>query len=946
MIDRRATLGLLASAGGLAAAPGLAASSARSLAATGLRCEWLDTPLGIDTLRPRFHWELAGGAARGDKPQSVRVLVASSAEALAARRGDIWDSGALRQPLPRAQPPRALRLESHRRYHWAVAVTGSDGETSWSPAASFGTALLKPADWQAQWIAAGPEFPPRPPHVRGHDRAPPDDPAQSVLPLLRRGFTLDALPVRATLSMAGLGHATLSLNGQRATDALLEPGWTEYARTILYTTYDVTALLRPGANMLGVMLGNGMFNSERKQDRKSKFVESYGRPRLILQLSLDFADGSRRTIVSDEQWQVREGPILFSSIFGGEDVDARRAVPGWDMPGAPGDGWRPAAPIAAPGGKLRAQAIPPVRRHRTWDTVKVTEPRPGTFVHDLGTNFAGRPVLRVRGPAGATVKMIPAEVLGKDGLFWQRSFNAGPGKMVEYNFTLAGTGEVETFVPEFNYHGFRYLQIEGAAPPGKGAAGGPEIVAVQGEFLHADLPQTGSFDCSKKLFVDTHKLIERAVLSNAYSVLTDCPHREKLGWLEQTHLNASTVFYNRDAVTLYEKLSIDITDSQRASDGMVPGIAPEYMEFLKPDGSDDNPRSSPEWGAAVMLAPWASYRFYGDTRALADGYPAMQRYLGYLERMAKAGIVDFGLGDWYDVGPGKLGASQLTSRALTGTATWYQALDTMAKIARLLGRPAGEAQGYAKRAGEIRDGFNARFFNASTGSYDRGSQTANAMPLALGMVPRGREAEVLAALVHAVRESGNAVTAGDIGFHYVVRALTEQGRDDVLFDMMSVTDRPSYGYQLAQGATALAEAWSADPTKSLNHFMLGHGEFWLFGALAGIRVDFAERPDRILVIAPRPVGDVTHASASLRTVLGPVRSAWRRQGRVLELEAEVPPGATATVILPSAAPDRATEGGQPVAGREGVRATRPVEGGLELIVASGSYRFATPFGAA
>lgn len=941
-VSRRAMLGLVGGVAGAGLLPSDVMAAELGLSAQALRVEWLTDPVGIDTLRPRFRWELAAGeTARDVQATRVRVIVSSSAENLAARRADVWDSGVLKSGRLDVAPSKPLKLSSHTPYHWAVEVGGSTGAAHWSQPARFVTGILDRSEWRGRWIAARPEKTSAP-HFRGQSKEI-VDPADTGLPLLRKGFDLDQTPLRAVVSVSGLGHFELTVNGAPVTSSVLNPGWTEYNRTILYTTYEVGSLLRPGANMLGVMLGNGMYNVERIPKRKSKFVDSFGRPKLLLQLSLHFADGSVRHVVSDTSWQTAEGPIVFSSIFGGEDVDARRDQPGWDQPGASSNGWRPVLAAPEQAATLKAQGVPPIVVHRRFETVAITEPKPGVFVYDLGENFAGRPDMVVRGPAGATVKLTPCEVVGEDGLAWQRSFNAGPDRWVLYNYTLAGKGD-ERFVPRFNYHGFRYLQVEGAVPAGRGGATGlPEIVSLAGQFLYADLPKAGEFECSDRLFVRTHHLIERAVVSNAFSVLTDCPHREKLGWLEQTHLNALTIFYNRDAVTLYEKMIGDIVDSQRLSDGMVPGVAPEYVAFVDAAGKDDDPRSSPEWGAAVVLSPWASYRAYGDTRVLADGYAAMRRYMDYLAGKADGHIVDFGLGDWYDVGPDKLGASQLTSRALTGTATYYQALVTLAKIARILGRPATEIQATERLGAQVRTAFNARFFDATKGVYDRGSQTANAMPLALGMQPEGARQQVLDALVRAVRASRNGVTAGDVGFHYVVRALTENGRDDVVFDMMSVTDQPSYGYQLAQGATALTEAWSADPTKSLNHFMLGHGEGWLFGALAGVRIDFADQPDRVITIEPRPVGTVEAASASYRSVLGEVRSAWRRKGGVIEVDVDIPAGARATVVVPTSHPAEVREGGGRVKDAVGVRRTRPVAAGLELTLGSGRYRFAAPF---
>ncbi len=937
-INRRTVLGLAAGAAGAGLLSSEATAADNGLSVRNLRVEWLSAPVGIDTLRPRFRWEIGAGAeARDVRARSARVILAKTLEAIAARRGDVWDSGVLTGRFT-ARPPRLLPLKSHTPYYWAVAVTDASGVTRWSEPARFITGLVDAAEWQAQWIAAKPPVP-APPHARGQSKLV-STPEQTRLPLMRKDFALDTVPVRAVVSVSGLGQFELTVNGQPVTDSVLNPGWTAYDRTIFYTTYDVQSLLKPGANRLGVRLGNGMYTVEKIPDRKAKFVDSFGRPKLILQLTLFNADGTVTRVVTDESWETIDGPILYSSIFAGEDVDGRLEPKDWELPGVAGDDWRPVLLAGAQPGRLRAQTIPPIRMHRRFESVKVTEPKPGVFVYDLGENFAGRPEMVVRGPAGAKVKITPAEVLSEDGLVWQKSFNAGTAeKWVLYYYTLAGTGD-ERFVPRFNYNGFRYLQVEGAAPVGKAPQGTPEVISMAGQFLYADLPLAGDFDCSDTLLVRTHRLIERAVLSNAYSVLTDCPHREKLGWLEQTHLNALTVFYNRDAAAMYEKLIGDIRDTQKP-DGMVPGIAPEYTAFVTAKG-DEPARNSPEWGTAVILSPWAAYREYGDPQVLADGYAAMKRYLAYLASRADGHILDFGLGDWYDVGPGKLGASQLTTRAMSATAVYYQALTVFAQVVRVLGQPEADAVTAETTAEQVKAAINAQFLHPE-GFYDRSSQTANAMALAVGLVPDGQQAAVLAALVKAVRDSQNGVTAGDVGFHYVVRALSENGRDDVILDMLSVTDRPSYGYQLAKGETALAESWNADPTKSLNHFMLGHAEGWLFGGLAGVRVDFAAPAERIITIAPKPVGKVESASAAHHTVWGEVRSAWRRSAGVLVLEVDIPAGAQATILVPTSKPNDVRENGKAVTAAPGIRRVRAVASGVEITTGSGRYRFSAPF---
>ncbi|MEH3158105.1 MAG: family 78 glycoside hydrolase catalytic domain [Sphingomonas taxi] len=938
-IDRRTAMkitGAGVTGAGLSAATPVAAASAASIAATYPRVEWRIEPVGIDTTRPRFRWEVAGRdpAARGVVQSACRVILGEDRRAVAAGRGDLWDSGMVAGVRPTAQPDQPLPLRSHQDYWWAVELRDEAGRsTGVSAPQRFVTGLMTAADWSAPWIAAGPDRP-RGSHGRCNDRSPARAP--EPLPVFRRELNLPARPRRAILSIAALGHGDVTVNGTPVDTAVMNPGWTDYRHTVLYTSHDVTALLRRGGNAIGVMLGNGMYNVERVPGRYVKFVDSFGRPKLIAQLDVTLEDGRTLRIVSDGEWQVREGPIRYSSAFGGEDVDAREDQLGWDRPGHRGAGWRAATLVEGPGGVLRAQGIPGMTRAGVLPVVRTDRLANGRIVHDFGINGSGRPHVVLRGPAGSRVRLYPGEALGPDGAVSQRSFNASPANAVWFEYTLAGTG-AETFRPRFLHQGFRYLEAELTPPPGDGDA--PRIEALTVETIHAALPLAGQFECSEPLFAATHRLIDQALRSNMASVLTDCPHREKLGWLEQTHLNAATVFYNRDAAALYEKITRDIADAQQA-DGMVPGIAPEYIAFLDKDGRDTIWRNSPEWGVAAVLSPWAAYRSYGDAEVLRAGYPAMARYMAYLRGRAVAGIIDFGMGDWYDLGPKPPGESQLTTRALTGTAIWYEALTAMAAIAPLVGRPADAARWRAE--GEmVRGAFERRFWNAAQATYDTGSQCALAMPLALGLVPAAREWIVLDALVAAVRANGNGVTAGDVGFRYVVAALTAHGRDDVLDAMMRVTDRPGYGQQLANGATSLAEAWDANPTKSLNHFMLGHAEGWFYGALAGIRVDFtAGAPERILTVAPRLAGATRAVAARHRTVLGEVASRWQRQGATSLFEVTIPPGPGATIILPVAEGVSVREGGRPLAEAPGVVSATRDAAGLAIVVGSGRYRFA------
>jgi hypothetical protein len=875
---------------------------------------------------------------RSLEQSACQAIIASSRAAASSGRGDVWDSGRLETAAPRAVPNHDLPLSSQTPYWWATRVWDGSGRASpFSGPASFTTGLMSAADWRARWIAAGPDWAPSPEPPPAVNRSPPLQPRP--MPLLRREFRIDKPLRRAVLSLCGLGQHELRINGRRASASVLDPGWTDYRKTVLYDTLDVSRLLRVGRNALAVLLGNGFYNVEKYPGRYTKLVGSFGRPRLILQLRLSFADGTEAAIVSDAEWRAHSGPIVLSSVYGGEDFDARLEPHGWDGPGFADERWVAATEVAGPGGSLRGQGTPGITVARTLAPVACTIPRPGVFVYDLGENFAGWPTIAVRGAAGRRVRLLPGELLDAAGLVTQRSANASPGNEVSFSYTLAGTG-VERWRPRFSYYGFRYLQIEGAVPAGIAAAGEPELLEVRGEFLHARLDRAGVLESGNPLLQRVHGLILQALLSNTFSVLTDCPHREKLGWLEQTYLNADTVFYNEDAITLYEKMLRDMMDSQLPG-GLVPAIAPEYVAFLDADGANSAFRDSPEWGAAIVLSPWAAYCYTGDRRILEIGYGAMRRYTDYLTGRAVGGLLDYGLGDWYDIGPKPPGESQLTSKALTATATYCRILITLAAIARLLGKGA-DARRYSRLAAQARRTLNARLLDPDSGSYDRGSMTANAMPLAIGLVPHRHRGAVLEKLLADIRARRNHVTAGDIGFHYVVLALMEAGRGDVLYGILTRSDPPSYGAQLARGATALTESWDASPQHSQNHFMLGHAETWLYGGLAGIRIDMHRAPEERIRIAPQPVDGIAAAAARYNCVLGTVASAWRKENDKLLLRIEVPPGARARIEVPALAAADIRESGIPLHRARGIHRIREAAPKVFITVGSGVFELELP----
>lgn len=889
------------------------AVAASGLTPTALRTEYAVTPAGVDEARPRLSWQVTSDL-RGQRQTAYRVLVASSPQKLAAGQGNLWDSGRVARDETVNIPYAGAPLASEAACFWKVQVWDRNGKASaWSAPASWTMGLLAETDWQAQWIGGATN-------------------AETVL--LRREFTVKPKLRRAVAHVCGLGQYELSINGKKVGNDLLMPGWTKYDRTCLYDTYDVTVPLRAGRAVVGLFLGNGMFNV--KAGRYTKFTGTFGTPRAIAQIRLEYVDGTSEIIGTDAQWRTHAGPITFSSVYGGEDYDARLEPTGWKQPGFDEAKWEPARLVSSPGGKLKGfcSAAPPIRAFDLLPPIRVKALRPGVAVCDLGQNAPIMPRLKVQGAAGARVRVIPAELVNADGSVDRGSVGGGGAW---WQYTLAGRGD-EHYFPFFFYHGCRYLQVE--LSPADGGGELPVVKSLEGVVVHSASAPVGEFECSNTLFNRIHTLIRWAQRANLVSVVTDCPHRERLGWLEQYHLNGPSLRYEFDLAQLFAKGMNDMADSQLAN-GLVPDIAPEYVVF------DGGFRDSPEWGSAFVIVPWQQYEWTGDTELLRRYYDAMKRYVAYLGTKAKENIVSHGLGDWYDLGPNPPGEAQLTPKALTATAFYYYDAWILARTAALLGR-ADDAQSYDRLAAEIRAAFNAKFFQSATGSYATSSQCANAMPLVLGLVEPAHRATVLAAIVNDVQRRGNALTAGDVGYRYLLRALAEGGRSDVILAMNNQSDKPGYGYQLQHGATSLTEAWDAGRGSSQNHFMLGHIIEWFYHDLAGIGTD-GPGSRRILIkpafFAASQGADqssVNWVKAAYASVHGRVVVSWKHEGDRFELAVTVPANTTATVHLPTKDATAIRESGHRLGRATGVKLLRQEEGRAVLAVESGSYQFVAP----
>ncbi|HWA28025.1 MAG TPA: family 78 glycoside hydrolase catalytic domain [Lacunisphaera sp.] len=833
-----------------------------------LKCEYAVDPLGVDAAQPRLSWQVTSDE-NGQRQTAWQVLAAGSREALAADQGDLWDSGKVAGDQTGFLSYGGKALASSQQVFWKVRSWDRGGRASaWSQPATWTMGLLSPGDWHAKWLTS-------------------EDREENLL--LRREFTVKPGLRRALVHVTGLGQYELFLNGQKAGKDVLSPGWTDYKDTVLYDTRDVTPLLHEGANAAGLSLGNGMLHVVRPPGRFAKFLGSFGLQRAILHLRLEYADGAVDTVTTDENWKVHSGPITFSSIYGGEDFDARLVEPGWNQPGFAGKNWTAAFVYTLPTGTLRGQsrAAEPVAPIETRPAVTMRDLAPGVVLYDFGQNASFMPRIRVSGPAGSVVKLTAGEVVKADGTIERSTMGGAHRGSAWWQYTKATDGE-ETWFPQFYYLGSRYLYTE-LLPAVEGGPR-PKVESVEMVIIHSTAAPAGHFAASDPTLNKIRDLVRWAQRSNMVSILTDCPHREKLGWLEQNHLDGPSLRYEWDLARLAAKNVHDMAEAQTA-DGMVPNIAPEYTEFK------GTFRSAAEWGASFIMVPWQQYLFNGDDALLRENYAAMKRYFAYLEGKAAGGLLSEGLGDWYDQVLGKPGRANLTPPAVTATAHYYQDAVTLAKIAAVLGN-ADDAREFTTKAEAIRATFNRELFKPGTPQlYGSGSQTSLALPLALGIVEPANRAEVQGALLKDIAAKGYS-SAGAIGNRYQLRALTDAGQAGLVYQLITNPDMPGYAFQLKQGNTALAESWTAGLGASQNHFFLGHVVEWFYQDLLGIAPDEKQPGFKHIIIRPHPVRNLAWVEGTYQSIHGPVSVRWDLKKGRFKLKVTIPANTTATAFVP------------------------------------------------
>ncbi len=840
----------------------------------------------IQDNEPNFSWQLK--SEEGVKYQGAyRIRVSQSLSF--DDKSIVWDTQRVDEQQSVRVPYKGESLVAGKTYYWQVRVWDKqNNKSAWSAAQSF-IVPLSANDWNdAQWIG----YRQLADSMRvsegknGYGKASKGVVEErAVVPLFRKEFKMDKKLQSATLFITGLGQYEASVNGTKVSDAIFTPSWSNYDETVYYNAYDVTELIERGNNVLSAIVGNGFQYINRERYRK--LLIAYAFPRLICKLQLSYADGSEQCVVSDDTWKTHPSPITFSSIYGGEDYDARLNLPAWDKVNYDDSKWQNAIPISTKVGELKADINNPERVMEAFNPIDVITINDSTTLFDFGQNASAKLAFNLLGSKGDVVRFYPSEILNEDGRVTQK----GSGSPYYYEYTLLG-GKEESFEAKFSYYGFRYVEARGVNAE-VNRKDLPMITGIVSQHVRNSSSQVGTFHSSNELFNKIYNLINWSIKSNYQSVMTDCPTREKLGWLEQTHLMGPSVHYNFDVYHVYKKLLEDMEVAQ-TPEGLIPSIVPEYINF---GYYDEAYSDSPEWGSASIMLPYLLNKWYADEDVISKHWAMMNKYMDYLAGKSSNYILSHGLGDWYDIGPNSPGYAQLTSVPLVATATYYSDAVVMAEMAKTIG-DIEKHNYYTQLAHAIKASFNAKFYNEADGTYENGSQTALAMPLALGLVEKENETKLLENLIKSIEVAGVVHTTGEVGFPRLLEALTQHGKADLIYRMNNRDDVPGYGYQIKKGATALTESWQALPHPSQNHFMIGHLMGWLYSGLGGINQQEKSVGYKHLLIQPRAVNGLEHVRVTFNTPYGEVLSSWENTEDEFSLKVRIPINSDALVILP------------------------------------------------
>ncbi len=831
-----------------------------------LRCEYEKTPLGVQRSQPLLSWQVKAGSASESGWQQAYQIVASSSETL-LRDGiyDRWDSGVVKSRRSYAIPYQGTALESGERVYWTVRIQDQSGEFSvFGEPTWFEMGLLNERDWKGNWMSflGG---------LIGNGL------------LMRYSFHCRQKKIsRARAYVCCLGYHELHLNGRRIGDHLLDPAPTDYGKTVLYTAYDVTEALLPEDNVIGLILGTGWA----------------GQPKVLVQLNIEYEDGSRQEEYTDWGigWCVAKGPILYNSIYDGEDYDARLEKDGWDTPAYEPrflqehqrpNGWILATVVEDPGGIRTGALLPPIRivEHSTPSCIGTL--KDGSLLYDTGRNQTGWVRIRVSGNAGAKVTLTFAEELTAEGTLDRTALRLA---RCQDSYILRGDQDVKEYAPRFTYHGFRYftVQVQGEAT----------LHDLSAEFIHTDLHENAWFQSDNDFFNRLSQIMRHTDACNLMGIPTDCAQRdERHGWTTDMTSRAEGCTYHYDMASFFEKWARDIQDTQNR-DGYFADTAPFRWGRRPCDPQVNTPVS------LVLLM----YRTYGNRRLMEESYDNLMKYIHVLLQETEDLIISrTGFGEWacpqeecYPEPYGAGAVSMHVTAALVSTAYLYLSLSQLREMAVILGRK--DVSYLTALMEDVRRKYNARFFHPDTRQYDQGSQSANALSLDLGLAAEEDIAGIVDNILTDVRAHDHHMTTGNMGTKALVEVLCRYGREDTVYELMMQKTSPSFGYMLDKGATTIWERWEADRDNNImnsrNQPMLAAACVWFYKYLGGIHISMDEEGAQQLLIAPCVPDKMKHAQAGMEILNGTVAVSWTKTASEFCLEVEIPFNTQAKIRIP------------------------------------------------
>jgi alpha-L-rhamnosidase len=895
--------------------------SAAQVTVKNLRCEQLANPLGIDATQPRLSWQLESNQ-KNVVQLSYQIIVSSSEQKLKSNEGDVWNSGVIDNSKSILINYGGKPLQSAKKYFWKVKVTANKGEVVANETAFFSTGLLDESDWKAKWI--------------GYDKASAWDSITTFSRLsaryLRKQFQNSADIKRATVYIAGLGMYELYINGKKIGDQVLAPNPTDYRKSYFYNTHDVTAAMKKGNNAIATVLGNGRFFTMR-QNYKTYKINTFGYPKLLLQLEIEYADGSKKMIVSDQSWKLNvDGPIRSNNEYDGEEYDATREFPGWSNAGFNDGKWMKPELVEVPEGKIVAQFSEPMKVMQTIRPVSIKKIDADKYILDMGQNFAGWLKLQnINGKKGDRIKLRFAESLKANGELF--TANLRDAKVTDV-YTLKGA-RTEAWEPSFVYHGFRYVEV-------KGFPGTPTADNFEGKLVYDALETTGSFQTSSQTINAVYKNAWWGIASNYKGMPIDCPQRnERQPWLGDRVVGQQGESYLFDNAKLYAKWIDDIEQSQKP-EGAIPDVAPAFWNYYSDDVT---------WPAAFITISNNLYNQFGDIKPIQKNYASMKKWIMYMKEKY---LVDHIMtkdkyGDWC-VPPENLqlihakDPGRLTDGKLIATAYYYRLLYYMQRFANLTGNK-NDATGYALLADSIKTAFQETFYNPGDGFYSNNTVTSNLLPLYFGICPDSLRETVFGNIYKKIHEEDkDHVSTGLIGIQFLMRGLTEYDNTNLAFKLASNTTYPSYGYMIENGATTIWELWNgntADPNmNSQNHvMMLGDLLTWFYENLAGIRTDKEHVGFKKVIMKPTLPDDLDFVKASYRSSYGLIKSDWKKNNDMLEWNISVPANSSAKIYIPARSLEIVTESGKALTDVENLKVIGWKDAALIVEVPSGNYRF-------